>query len=81
VLRLCGCAIEGDDVDRLVELLAADVTLASDEAAAAVRFARDGGTTIERLDPDIRDAILHVLADPPSESLAELRDSLARGSC
>jgi hypothetical protein len=81
VLQICGCEIAGTDVDRLLELLDADVTLVSDEAAGAIRFARNSGVTIiDRLDAGIGDVIKHVLLRGPLPAgLARLRDELDRG--
>ncbi len=82
VLRICGCDITSEDAATLIGLLWDDVTLASDESAAAIAFARDADQPIEALDPDIRDAIVHVLEHGGATgSLVALRDALARGCC
>ncbi len=81
MLRICGCPIPAGDTEALVRLLEDDVTLTSDEAAAAICHASDADRPIDTLDADIRTAILHVIAEPPSDALRALRDALASGCC
>jgi hypothetical protein len=81
VLRLCGCEITSEDSDTLIALLDADVTLLSDEAAAALRWAQDTGSPINQLDDDICLALQHVLSEVPAGSLTTLRSVLGRGCC
>ena len=81
MLQLCGCVIPPEDVDTLIDLLEADVTLVSDEAAAAIRYARGSGDEVTDIHPDLRDAIIHVLDDSRITSLSSLRDALQAGSC
>ena len=75
MLRLYGCEIAPDDAGRLVAALSADGSPASLEAAAAIRWGALAKVSASELEPEIQDAILNVLADPPP-GLVELREAL-----
>jgi hypothetical protein len=81
MLTLCDCPIPDEDIRTLIDRLERDVTLDSDEAAAALRFALETKTSAISLDPAIRDAIKDVLHEPLPIGLSELRDALASGYC
>jgi hypothetical protein len=77
MLTVCGCQIPDDDVRVLIGRLEDDITLDSDEAAGALKFALDTKADAISLDPGIREAIKAALyEDPLPLSLDFLRQAL-----
>jgi hypothetical protein len=81
VLNLCGCELGATDVSTLVERLEHETTVVSAEAAAAIRFADNAGSSADSLNRDLRDAITTVLHEPLTPGLSALRDALHSGCC
>jgi len=76
VLTVCDCRVPNDDLRVLIGRLEDDITLDSDEAAGALRFALETNADVISLDPGIRDAIKAALNDPLPMSLDLLRQAL-----
>lgn len=82
MFTVCGCDLDDDEAVTLLELLDNDVTLVSDEASAAIRYAISTGAPANKLDPAIKAAVKHALADergllPPG--LQQLRVAVSNG--
>ena len=78
---VCGCHLSVEDTATLIGRLDDDHTVVSDEAAAALRFAVAAGLPADKLDRDVRDAIVHVLYEPLPPGLGALRDAIDSGCC
>ena len=76
VLRIFGVAITVDDARSLVASLVGTGRPAALSAAARITSTLERGAGLVALEPQQRDAILHVLEAPSSEGLVELRTRL-----
>jgi hypothetical protein len=79
VLRLYGCVVTRDDAEHLVAALIASERAASLEAASAVRWGTEWNLAVGELEPDLRDALLDALAEPPP-GLVQLRAALEQSA-
>lgn len=68
MVRICGCEISPSETARLLDLLRADITVESAEAAAAIGLAQAFGAAIDNSEPWMRDVVAHLLADSRSRS-------------
>ena len=79
MFTICGCQLTTGDATLLIGRLEDDLTVLSDEAAAALRYAIAANAPTPLLDYDLRDAIEHVLHGPLPLNLSALRDALSSG--
>jgi hypothetical protein len=77
MLRLYGCPVAPEDARLLVATLIADGAPDAMSAAEMIAKGVDRELYAVAVTPEERDAMLSVLENPP-ESLAELREALAR---
>jgi hypothetical protein len=76
VLRIFGVSITADEARSLVASLVGTGRPAALSAAARITSTLERGSGLVALEPQQRDAILHVLEAPRSEGLVELRTRL-----